>query len=72
VWVALEWGGYTFVLNMVGLHATALVALGQYNSSLHKAYSLFWLVGRALQSFPVQLNLSFFALRPLRSLFSST
>mmetsp|Transcript_6346 Transcript_6346/g.15806 ORF Transcript_6346/g.15806 Transcript_6346/m.15806 type:complete len:849 (-) Transcript_6346:127-2673(-) len=54
VYMVAAWGGYTFVLNMVGLHAAMLVILGQYNASLHKAYSLFWIVGTlgAIQ-FPV-------------------
>ena len=47
VYMVAAWGGYTFVLNMIGLHAAALVSLGRYDASLHKAYSLFWLVGTA-------------------------
>jgi hypothetical protein len=30
VYMVAAWGGYTFVLNMVGLHAAALVALNHY------------------------------------------
>ena len=54
VYMVAAWGGYTFVLNMVGLHAATLVLLGQYSPSLHRAYSLFWIVGTlgAIQ-FPV-------------------
>ena len=54
VYMVAAWGGYTFVLNMVGLHAATLVLLGQYSTSLHRAYSLFWIVGTlgAIQ-FPV-------------------
>ena len=42
VWPAqvAAWGGYTFVLNMVGLHAAVIVLVGSFNSSVHKAYSL--------------------------------
>jgi len=39
------WGGYIFVLNMIGVHAAALVAFGQYSSSLHKAYTLWYVIG---------------------------
>ena len=48
------WGGYTFVLNMVGLHAAVLVLVGKFDGATHKAYSLFWIVGTlgAIQ-FPV-------------------
>ena len=54
VYMVAAWGGYTFVLNMVGLHAATLVLLGQYSASLHRAYSLFWIIGTlgAIQ-FPV-------------------
>jgi dolichyl-diphosphooligosaccharide--protein glycosyltransferase len=31
---------------MVGLHATLLIFLGRYNSGLHKAYSLWWIIGQ--------------------------
>ena len=39
------WGGYIFVVNMIGVHAGVLVLLGQYTSSLHKAYSLWFIIG---------------------------
>jgi dolichyl-diphosphooligosaccharide--protein glycosyltransferase len=45
VYMVAAWGGYTFVLNMVGLHAAVLVLVGSFNSSVHKAYSLFWIIG---------------------------
>ena len=59
-YMVAAWGGYTFVLNMVGLHAAVLVIYKRYSSSLHKAYSLFFIVGTigALQ-FPVVGTLPF-------------
>ena len=45
------WGGYTFVLNMVGVHAAAqLVVNGAKNFSwnLYKAYAIFYFTGTAL------------------------
>lgn len=39
------WGGYIFVLNMIGVHAAGLVILGRYSSNLHRAYSLFYVIG---------------------------
>jgi len=39
------WGGYIFVNNLIGLHAAFLVALGKYNSSVYRAYSLWWIIG---------------------------
>ena len=38
VYMVAVWGGYIFVLNMVGLHAAALVLIGRYSPGLHKAY----------------------------------
>ena len=39
------WGGYIFVLNMVAVHAAATVAIGRYSQTLHRAYSLFFIIG---------------------------
>jgi dolichyl-diphosphooligosaccharide--protein glycosyltransferase len=41
------WGGYTFVINMVGLHAGVLLMLGRFSPSVYKAYTLFFIVGTA-------------------------
>ena len=46
--MAAAWGGYTFVINLVGVHAAALVVLGRHSSKLHAAYSAFYIVGTAL------------------------
>jgi len=65
-YMTAAWGGYTFVLNMVGLHAAVLVLYGRYNSQLHKAYSLFFVIGTigALQ-FPVVGTLPFTSMEQL-------
>ena len=47
VYMVAAWGGYVFVLNMVGIHAAALVAAGRYTGKLHIAYSLFYIIGTA-------------------------
>lgn len=39
------WGGYIFVLNMIGLHAGALVLLGRFSVKLQLSFSLFYIVG---------------------------
>lgn len=61
-YMAAAWGGYVFVLNMVGVHAGLLVVLGYYSKKLHTAYSLFYVVGTigALQIPVIGMN-------PLRS-----
>jgi dolichyl-diphosphooligosaccharide---protein glycosyltransferase len=65
-YMTAAWGGYTFVLNMIGLHAAMLVIYGRYNSELHKAYSLFFVIGTigALQ-FPVVGTLPFTSMEQL-------
>jgi len=45
VYMVAAWGGYVFVVNMIGVHAAALCACGRYTSKLHRAYSLFFVIG---------------------------
>eukprot|EP00927_Polykrikos_kofoidii_P035988 TRINITY_DN3044_c0_g1_i1.p1 TRINITY_DN3044_c0_g1~~TRINITY_DN3044_c0_g1_i1.p1 ORF type:complete len:888 (+),score=109.62 TRINITY_DN3044_c0_g1_i1:104-2767(+) len=40
-----DWGGYIFVLNMIGIHALMLVGLGRFNAGVHKAYTIFFCLG---------------------------
>jgi len=47
VYMVAAWGGYIFVLNMIGVHALMLVGLGRFNSGVYKAYSLFFVIGTA-------------------------
>lgn len=47
-YMVAAWGGFTFVLNLVGIHASALVLTGRYSTKLHRAYSAFYFVGTAL------------------------
>jgi dolichyl-diphosphooligosaccharide--protein glycosyltransferase len=42
------WGGYVFVLNVIGMSAGVLVLLGRYSQKLWVAYSLFFVVGTFL------------------------
>mmetsp|Transcript_94686 Transcript_94686/g.247095 ORF Transcript_94686/g.247095 Transcript_94686/m.247095 type:complete len:898 (+) Transcript_94686:105-2798(+) len=47
-YAAAAWGGGPiFVLNMVGVHALMLVVLGRFSTGVHKAYTLFWVIGTA-------------------------
>jgi len=39
------WGGYVFVLNMVGIHCAALILLGRFTPKLHKSFTLFYAIG---------------------------
>lgn len=45
--MAAAWGGFTFVLNLIALHTALLSAIGRYSSRLHRAYSLFYVIGTA-------------------------
>eukprot|EP00242_Pyramimonas_sp_CCMP2087_P010768 CAMPEP_0198197216 /NCGR_PEP_ID=MMETSP1445-20131203/806_1 /TAXON_ID=36898 /ORGANISM="Pyramimonas sp., Strain CCMP2087" /LENGTH=749 /DNA_ID=CAMNT_0043866419 /DNA_START=119 /DNA_END=2368 /DNA_ORIENTATION=- len=48
IYMCLTWGGYTFVLNMIGLHVAMLIGLGRYTTKLHRAYSVFFFVATAV------------------------
>jgi len=47
-YMVAAWGGYIFVVNMIGVHCAALVLLGHFTPSLHKAYSLWFIVGTSI------------------------
>mmetsp|Transcript_12253 Transcript_12253/g.33980 ORF Transcript_12253/g.33980 Transcript_12253/m.33980 type:complete len:1039 (+) Transcript_12253:220-3336(+) len=47
-YMVAAWGGFTFVLNLVGVHASYLVLTSNYSTKLHRAYSTFYLVGTSL------------------------
>ena len=47
-YMVAAWGGYTFVLNMIGVHAGILAVSGRFTRGLYKAYSIFYLLGTAL------------------------
>eukprot|EP00760_Papus_ankaliazontas_P000786 PhM_4_TR10228/c1_g1_i1/m.37151/K07151/STT3; dolichyl-diphosphooligosaccharide--protein glycosyltransferase len=48
-YMVAAWGGYVFVLNMVGCHCGALVVIdwlrGQYSRTMYKNYTLFYIIG---------------------------
>jgi dolichyl-diphosphooligosaccharide--protein glycosyltransferase len=39
------WGGFIFVLNMIGIHAFVLILVGRYTKKLYSAYTLWYIVG---------------------------
>ena len=47
-YMVAAWGGYIFVLNMVGVHAASLVLLGRFTDKVYASYSLFYVIGTAL------------------------
>lgn len=40
-----SWGGYTFVINMIPLHAFGLLCMGRYSTNLYRSYSTFYVIG---------------------------
>lgn len=42
------WGGYVFVLNLIGVHAAVLVGLGRFSNRVYAAYTLFYAIGTTL------------------------
>ncbi|KAL3810100.1 hypothetical protein ACHAXA_010924 [Cyclostephanos tholiformis] len=42
------WGGYVFVLNLIGAHAAFLVLFGRFSTKVYLAYTLFYVVGTSL------------------------
>ncbi|KAI9290916.1 STT3 subunit of Oligosaccharyl transferase [Neoconidiobolus thromboides FSU 785] len=39
------WGGYVYIINMIPLHAFALILMGRYSNRLYVAYSTFYAIG---------------------------
>ena len=62
-YMVAAWGGYIFVLNMIGVHAAVLCIVGRYSQHLHHSYSLFFIVGTA-----GALQIPVVGLQPLQSL----
>ena len=42
------WGGYVFVVNLIGCHAALLVLFGRFSTKLYRAYTSFYVVGTLL------------------------
>lgn len=65
-YMVMAWGGYIFVLNMIGVHALLLLLLGRFSLNLHAAYSLFFVIGTygAIQ-LPIVGNLPFSSLEQI-------
>jgi len=47
-YMVAAWGGFIFVLNLIGLHAAFLVAIGRFSDRVYVSYSLFYVIGTAL------------------------
>jgi dolichyl-diphosphooligosaccharide---protein glycosyltransferase len=47
-YMVAAWGGYVFVVNLIGVHASMLVIMGRFSGKVHKAYTSFYIVGTIL------------------------
>jgi dolichyl-diphosphooligosaccharide--protein glycosyltransferase len=47
-YMVAAWGGYIFVVNLIGIHAVMLVATGRFSTKIYTSYSLFYALGTAL------------------------
>jgi len=45
IYMVAAWGGYIFVINMIGVHAASMVPLRLYNTGTYRAYTLFFIIG---------------------------
>jgi dolichyl-diphosphooligosaccharide---protein glycosyltransferase len=45
VCMVAAWGGYIFVLNLIGLHGFLLILMGRFSNKLYWAYSLWYVIG---------------------------
>jgi len=63
IYMVAAWGGYIFVLNMVGFSAIMLVFIGRFSPKLHHSYSLFYAIGTL-----GAIQIPVVGLTPLRSL----
>mmetsp|Transcript_37575 Transcript_37575/g.45894 ORF Transcript_37575/g.45894 Transcript_37575/m.45894 type:complete len:973 (-) Transcript_37575:47-2965(-) len=61
--MAATWGGYVFVLNMIGVHAAALVLLGRFSRKVYRSYTLFYFIGTLLA-----IQIPVVGMTPLKSL----
>lgn len=57
------WGGYVFVLNLIGVHAGLLFLFGRYSTKLYRAYTAFYFVGTILA-----VQIPVVGMTPLKSL----
>ena len=47
-YMVAAWGGYIFVLNLIGAHAAILVVLGRFSKKVYLSYTLFYIIGTSL------------------------
>jgi len=61
-YMASAWGGYVFIINLIPLHALALLVTGRYSHRLYIAYSTLFVIGTILS-----MQISFIGFQPVQS-----
>ncbi|ELP94622.1 dolichyl-diphosphooligosaccharide--protein glycosyltransferase subunit STT3A, putative [Entamoeba invadens IP1] len=61
-YVALSWGAYVFVINIIPLHVFILLITGKYSNRVYRAYTSFYIVGILLS-----MQVPFIGYQPIRS-----
>jgi dolichyl-diphosphooligosaccharide--protein glycosyltransferase len=70
IYMVAAWGGYVFVLNLIGAHVAVLILTGRLSQKLYRAYSLFFVIGTAgALQFPVVGLMPFKSMEQLGPLF---
>jgi dolichyl-diphosphooligosaccharide--protein glycosyltransferase len=62
-YMVAAWGGYVFVLNLIGVHAAVLVLLGRFSTKTYLAYTFFYAIGTTLA-----IQVPVVGMAPLKSL----
>ncbi|EMS15030.1 dolichyl-diphosphooligosaccharide--protein glycosyltransferase subunit STT3A, putative [Entamoeba histolytica HM-3:IMSS] len=61
-YMALSWGAYVFIINLIPLHAFLLLVFGRFSNRLYTAYTTFYVIGILLS-----MQVSFIGFQPIRS-----
>ncbi|RIB28023.1 Glycosyltransferase Family 66 protein [Gigaspora rosea] len=61
-YMVAAWGGYVFIINLIPLHAFALILMGRFSTRLYVAYSSFYALGTLMS-----MQIPFVGFQPTRT-----
>ncbi|KAL7721384.1 dolichyl-diphosphooligosaccharide--protein glycotransferase [Entamoeba marina] len=61
-YMALSWGAYVFIINLIPLHAFLLLIMGRFTTKLYTAFTTFYAIGILLS-----MQVTFIGFQPIRS-----
>jgi dolichyl-diphosphooligosaccharide---protein glycosyltransferase len=61
-YMVAAWGGYVYIINLIPLHALALLAMRRFSARLYVAYSVFYVLGTLLS-----MQVPFVGFQPVRT-----